>query len=148
MNIGSFKSVNGQLLGSVNTANLSLPRLGLRPVKSNNTRAPAYEVVSLNPGKQWVQVGAIWEAVSKGSGEIFYQGQLDDPSMTQALPIALFGNDDDGYRVAWTRKTARRDSFDDTTTGTRSAPNPSDDFEGNATEAGELATTEDDAPAF
>ncbi len=140
MNIGQFKSVNGQLLGSVNTANLSLPRLSLRPVKSNNTRAPAYEVVSLNPGKQWVQVGAIWEAVSKGSGEIFYQGQIDDPSMAQPLPIALFGDDEEGYRVAWSRNTTKRDSMTDSKPSRNAAP----DFgEGNATETGELAGADD-----
>ena len=40
MNIGSFKSVGGQLLGSVATATIDLARLGLRPVESTNDKAP------------------------------------------------------------------------------------------------------------
>ena len=50
MNIGQFKNVDGRFLGSVATATLHLPRLGLRPVESDNPRAPAFEIVTLNPG--------------------------------------------------------------------------------------------------
>ncbi|TKW69836.1 MAG: DUF736 domain-containing protein, partial [Staphylococcus hominis] len=39
MNIGSFKSTNGQLLGSIATAHIDLPRLGLRPVESDSDKA-------------------------------------------------------------------------------------------------------------
>jgi uncharacterized protein (DUF736 family) len=77
MNIGSFKSVNGQLLGSVATATIDLARLGLRPVESNNERAPAFEIMVLNVAKRWVQIGALWEMTSNSSGESFYQGKLD-----------------------------------------------------------------------
>ena len=146
MNIGQFKNVNGMLLGSVATAALNLPRLGMKPVQSDNPRAPAYEIVALNPGKVWVQVGAVWEATS-GQGEVFYQGRIDDPSMSEPLPIALFRNDGaDGvqaFAVAWSRPQRReRDGFGGT--GERSKPRQDDGFgTGNATESGQLANAGD-----
>ncbi|MBI0533033.1 DUF736 domain-containing protein [Sphingomonas sp. TX0522] len=152
MNIGQFKNVDGRFLGSVATATLHLPRLGLRPVESDNPRAPAFEIVTLNPGRVWVQIGALWEA-STGEGEVFYQGKLDDPSMADPLPIALFGNSEEGYRVAWTRNTRRnRDNFDNG--GQRRSQRRTDDGfgEGNATESGQLvgagAGIDDEIPGF
>ena len=41
---------------------------------------------------------------------IHYTDRFDDPSLPEPLPIALFGNDEDGYRVAW-RRPQRRDDF-------------------------------------
>jgi uncharacterized protein (DUF736 family) len=111
MNIGEFKMSNGRLLGSIATRTIDLPRLGLRPVESNNDKAPAFEIVALNVGNRWVQVGALWEAVAKNTtGEIFYQGSVDDPSLPEPLPVALFGTAEDGMRVAW-RRPQRRDDF-------------------------------------
>ncbi|MBB4097471.1 DUF736 domain-containing protein [Sphingomonas kyeonggiensis] len=111
MNIGEFKQSNGRLMGSIATRTIDLPRLGLRPVESSNDRAPLFEIVALNVGNRWVQVGALWEAVAKHTtGEIFLQGTIDDPSLAEPLPIALFGDDTEGYRVAW-RRPQRRDDF-------------------------------------
>lgn len=111
MNIGEFNVQNGRLLGSIATRTIDLPRLGLRPVESDNDRAPVFEIVALNVGNRWVQVGALWEAVAKHTtGEVFLQGSIDDPSLAEPLPIALFGSDADGYRVAW-RRPQRRDDF-------------------------------------
>jgi uncharacterized protein (DUF736 family) len=111
MNIGEFNNRNGRLMGSIATRTIDLPRLGLRPVESDNDRAPTYEIVALNVGNRWVQLGALWEAVAKHStGEIFLQGSIDDPSLPEPLPIALFGTEQDGYRVAW-RRPQRRDDF-------------------------------------
>ncbi len=67
MNIGEFKLSNGRLLGSIATRTIDLPRLGLRPVESANDKAPLYEIVALNVGNRWVQVGALWEAVVKNT---------------------------------------------------------------------------------
>lgn len=111
MNIGEFKQVNNRLLGSIATRTIDLPRLGLRPVESINDKAPAYEIVALNVGNRWVQVGALWEAVAKNTtGEIFLQGSIDDPSLPEPLPIALFGTAEEGMRVVW-RRPQRRDDF-------------------------------------
>ena len=111
MNIGEFSNNNGRLMGSIATRTIDLPRLGLRPVESDHERAPAYEIVALNVGNRWVQLGALWEAVAKNTtGEVFLQGSIDDPSLREPLPIALFGSERDGYRVAW-RRPQRRDDF-------------------------------------
>ncbi|WP_186402112.1 DUF736 domain-containing protein [Sphingopyxis sp. P1IMeth2] len=111
MNIGEFNVRNGRLLGSIATRTIDLPRLGLRPVESDNDRAPVFEIIALNVGNRWVQVGALWEAVAKHTtGEVFLQGSIDDPGLAEPLPIALFGSDEDGYRVAW-RRPQRRDDF-------------------------------------
>ncbi len=111
MNIGEFKLSNGRVLGSIATRTIDLPRLGLRPVESQNDKAPVFEIVALNVGNRWVQIGALWEAIAKHTtGEVFLQGTIDDPSLPEPLPVALFGSDTEGYRVAW-RRPQRRDDF-------------------------------------
>ena len=148
MNIGSFKSVNGQLLGSVATATIDLARLGLRPVESNNERAPAFEIMVLNVAKRWVQIGALWEMTSNSSGESFYQGKLDDPSLPEPLQIMLFGDVEEGYRVVWNRPTARRENLDGSRTGRRTRANTGDDFAGNATADGQIADANVNDPDY
>jgi uncharacterized protein (DUF736 family) len=119
MNIGEFKQSNGRLLGSIATRTIDLPRLGLRPVESDNDKAPVFEIVALNVGNRWVQIGALWEAVAKHTtGEVFLQGTIDDPSLAEPLSIALFGSDDEGFRVAW-RRPQRRDDFGPATRSSR-----------------------------
>ena len=104
MNIGEFKLNKGRILGWIATRTIDLPKLALRPVESENELAPAYEIIAPNVGGRVVQVGALWEAVAKRTGEVFYQGNVDDPSMPEALPIALFGSIEEGFRVAWRRE--------------------------------------------
>jgi uncharacterized protein (DUF736 family) len=148
MNIGEFNARNGRLLGSIATRTIDLPRLGLRPVESDNDRAPVFEIVALNVGNRWVQVGALWEAVAKHTtGEIFLQGSIDDPSLAEPLPIALFGSDEEGYRVAW-RRPQRRDDFGPAVRSTRR------DYDGggegggfgDSTAGGDGEMTGDEAP--
>lgn len=148
MNIGSFKSVNGQLLGSVATATIDLARLGLRPVESTNERAPAFEIMVLNVAKRWVQIGALWGMTSNSSGESFYQGKLDDPSLPEPLQIMLFGDAEEGYRVVWNRPTARRENLDGSRTGRRTRANTGDDFAGNATADGQIADANVNDPDY
>ena len=54
MNIGSFALKNGQLIGSIATLTVDLARLGLRPVESDNEKAPAFEIMALNVARKWV----------------------------------------------------------------------------------------------
>lgn len=111
MNIGEFKIVNGRIIGWIATRTIDLPKLGLRKVDSAHAMAPVFEILALNVGNRWVQIGALWEAVAKNTtGELFLQGSIDDPSLGEPLPIALFGNEEEGYRVAWRRKQPR-DAF-------------------------------------
>jgi len=164
MQIGSFKPNNGTLFGSISTANLHLPRLGLKPVQSNHERAPAFEVMALNPARRWVQIGALWEATANSTGETFYQGQVDDPSFNAPLPIALFGDGEEGFNVAWNRRRKRQDdTFNDAegapdeSEGSPFGPEPgsdpaprrarrsrrADSFEGNADDSGNLTERQD-----
>jgi len=110
MNIGEFNLKNGRLLGWIATHTIDLPRLGLRSVESENDQAPVYEILAQNVSNRWVQIGALWEATSNKTGEIFLQGNIDDPSMPEPLPIALFGTREEGFNVAW-RRPKRRDDF-------------------------------------
>lgn len=146
MNIGQFKSANGQLIGSIATATIDLARLGLRPVESDNERAPAFEIVTLNVARRWVQIGALWELSSNSTGETFYQGKLDDPSLSEPLQITLFGNDEEGFRVVWNRPQPRRENMDGTRQ-TRRKANDDGFGTGNATDNGQLADA-DEVPAF
>ena len=147
MNIGQFKLVGGQLLGSIATATIDLARLGLRPVQSTSDRAPAFEIVFLNVARRWVVIGALWELTSNATGEVFYQGKLDDPSLPEPLQISLFGNVEEGYRVVWNRPQPRRENMDGSRQ-TRRKANADDGFgSGNATENGQLADS-DEVPAF
>jgi uncharacterized protein (DUF736 family) len=147
MNIGQFKSVSGQLVGSIATATIDLARLGLRPVDSTNERAPAFEIVALNVARRWVQIGALWELTSNSTGEVFYQGKLDDPSLPEPLQITLFGNNDEGFRVVWNRPQPRRENMDGTRQTRRKATADDGFGSGNATDNGQLAET-DEIPAF
>src|SRR3546814_11779517 len=48
----------------------------------------------------------------RSSGESFYQGRIDDPSMSRPMDIALFAKEEGGYDIAWTRRRARQDAPD------------------------------------
>lgn len=143
MNIGEFKLNKGRVTGWIATRAIDLPKLALRPVESENELAPAFEIIAPNVGGRVVQVGALWEAVAKRTGEVFYQGNVDDPSMPEALPIALFGSIEEGFRVAWRRQ--ERDDFGPAVRTTRdNAPsgNRGDDYGfggSTANENGELS---------
>ncbi|EKU73352.1 MULTISPECIES: DUF736 domain-containing protein [Sphingomonadales] len=137
MNIGEFGLKNGRIIGWIATRTIDMAKLGLREVESQNELAPNYEVVAFN-GNRWVQVGALWEAVAKKTGEIFLQGNIDDPSMAEPLPIALFGSVEEGYRVAW-RRPERRDDFGPAVRTSRDNGNP-----GNGGEYGFGGSTADE----
>ncbi|WP_454883046.1 DUF736 domain-containing protein [Sphingomonas oryzagri] len=109
MNIGEVFNQNGRLTGSIATRTIDLPRIGLRKVESENPKAPRFEILALNVARRWVQIGALWEAASKATGELFLAGNIDDPSLPEPLPIALFPADHGGYMVAWRRDTMRSD---------------------------------------
>lgn len=107
MNIGEIrKNANGQLIGSVETLTITRT-IGLRPVTSSNPRAPRFEIVALNDQRRWVIVGALFELSSNATGESFYQGKIDDPSMAQPLYIAAFPREDGSMAVAWQRPRRR-----------------------------------------
>ena len=147
MNIGTFALKNGQLIGSIATATIDLARLGLRPVDSSNDKAPAFEIMAWN-GKRWAQIGALWEATSNSTGEVFYQGRVDDPSLPEPLQVMLFGDEEQGFRVVWNRPAPVRQNMDGSRQ-TRRRQRDDNFGEGNATEDGRITQDEEDhIPAF
>ena len=94
-----------------------------------------------------MQIGALWELTSNSTGEVFYQGKLDDPSLPEPLQITLFGNNDEGFRVVWNRPQPRRENMDGTRQTRRKATADDGFGSGNATDNGQLAES-DEIPAF
>ena len=143
MNIGEIhKNANGQLIGSVETLTITRT-IGLRPVTSSNPRAPRYEIVALNDQRRWVIVGALFELSSNSTGESFYQGKIDDPSMAQPLYIAAFPREDGTMAVAWQRPR-RRDNRLGTAEYGESDMFPADDVGGDRSEEQAGAGRNDD----
>src|SRR3546814_739775 len=83
--------------------------IALREVHSANPKAPKFEVLALSASRAWVQVGALFELFSNGTGEAFLNGKIEDPSLTAPLYISAFAQEDGIYNVVWSRPTRRRD---------------------------------------
>src|SRR3546814_13072650 len=79
------------------------------PVISQNDAAPKYEVMALTPERTWAKVGAMFEQIKKSTGEVFYQGRIDDPSMVNPMDIALWHDREGGFAVLWSRRRPRRE---------------------------------------
>lgn len=107
--VGEFRNVNGQLLGFIASGEIDLQRARLKPIASNNPRAPKFEVEAINRNGRWVPYGALFEATAiHTTGEIFYSGELDDQSWRFPMQIALFGTAEEGFRASWRRDDMAR----------------------------------------
>lgn len=108
MNIGNLKTnEEGVHIGRIATLAFSAT-VALRPFQSTNERAPRFDIVALSAdNRSWVKVGALWEFHSNETGEAFLSGRIDDPSLANAIDIALFRQDDGSYNVAWRRPKVR-----------------------------------------
>ncbi|WP_073977714.1 DUF736 domain-containing protein [Erythrobacter donghaensis] len=104
MNIGTLKAnAEGVLIGRVSTMAFSAT-LALRAFESTNERAPKFDLMALSVDRRsWVKVGALWEYSSNETGECFLSGTIDDPSLVNPIPIALFRQNDGSMNVAWRR---------------------------------------------
>lgn len=109
MNIGSIKQNNaGIYMGRISTLTVAMT-IALKPVTSNNPKAPRFAIYALNPARTWVEVGALFELHSNNTGEAFLNGRIDDPSLAAPLQISAFRQEDGSYNVVWSRPTRRRD---------------------------------------
>ena len=109
MNIGQIKQNDaGIFMGRISTLAVAMT-IALKPVASNNPKAPRFEIHALTPARNWIQVGALFELFSNNTGEAFLNGKIDDPSMTAPLQISAFSQDDGSYNIVWSRPTRRRD---------------------------------------
>ena len=108
-NIG-FLNANerGSFIGKIETLAFTNV-VALRPVQSSNPNAPKFDMMARSAANSWIKIGDVFEQVARTSGEVFYQGRIDDPSMAKPMDIALFRNEEGGYNVAWTRRRTRQD---------------------------------------
>jgi uncharacterized protein (DUF736 family) len=112
MNIGNLKpdAQTNAPVGRIATMNFTA-LIALQEVRSNNPRAPAYDVLALSSDRRtWLKIGALWEFSATGTGESFYSGRIDDPSMAKPLDIAVFRQEDESFNVAWRRPKQRVDT--------------------------------------
>jgi uncharacterized protein (DUF736 family) len=90
MNIGNFKKLaNGTFEGRINTLDLNC-KVRLRRFNSNNEAAPAFNIEGSKTGENWSPLGSLWTNTARNSGEVFYRGYINDPSMSKKLWIAVF----------------------------------------------------------
>ena len=109
MNIGSIKqNKSGVYMGRISTLAVVMA-IALKPVRSDNPKAPRFEVHAKAPDGSYVQVGALFELHSNNTGEAFLNGRIDDPSLSAPLQVSAFMQDDGSYNVVWSRPTRRRD---------------------------------------
>ncbi len=110
MNIGNLKlNEQGTPVGRIVTLGFNAV-VALREVISNNDKAPAFDVMGLSADRRtWVKIGALWEYSANGSGESFYSGRLDDPSLEKALDVAMFRQEDGSFNVSWRRPQRKRE---------------------------------------
>ncbi|MDF0489240.1 MAG: DUF736 family protein [Sphingobium sp.] len=110
--VGEFRNVNGNLVGWLaDGREVDLPRARLRPIQSNNPRAPKFELEGMSPSGRWLNYGGLFKATSHNEdGEIidFFAGELDDNSWSKPFHIALFGSVDEGFRASWRREQPNR----------------------------------------
>ncbi len=122
MKIGNFvPAQNGDYFeGKIVTRTQRFPHLIMRrPAQVLSDQAAAFEIFETNNFGEEVQVGAAWERRRKANQELFYAGMIDDPSFSEAIPIALFGDEREGFAAQWRRE---REPFDGD--GFRSGGNP------------------------
>lgn len=109
MNIGSIKQNEaGIFVGKIATLTIAMT-IALREVHSANPKAPKFEVLALSASRAWVQVGALFELFSNGTGEAFLNGKIEDPSLAAPLYVSAFRQEDGSYNFVWSRPTRRRD---------------------------------------
>lgn len=109
MKIGTFKfdQESNEMVGKIITLTHRFPFLILRkPTETYGDSPPVYEIYEPNSMGEEVNIGAVWERTMKASGQVFLGGNIDDPSFTEPLPIALFGDEFKGFEVRWRRERA------------------------------------------
>ncbi|WP_150293600.1 DUF736 domain-containing protein [Sphingobium estronivorans] len=110
MKIGSFKFDErvGDIIGKIATRRMRFPYLIMKRVEDRQSdSAPVYEIYETNEAGDEIQIGVVWERRMKSNDELFLSGMIDDPSFREPLPIALFGDETNGFDVQWRRERER-----------------------------------------
>jgi len=110
MNIGNLKlNEQGIPVGRIVTLGFNAV-VALREVNSTNDKAPAFDVMGLSADRRtWVKIGALWEYTANGTGDSFFSGRLDDPTLAAPLDVAAFPQEDGSYNVSWRRPQRKRE---------------------------------------
>jgi len=110
MKIGSFKFDEraSDIIGKIATREMRFPYLIMRRVEDRQSdSAPVYEIYETNRAGDEIQIGVVWERKMRSNDEVFLSGMVDDPSFREPLPIALFGDETNGFDVQWRRERER-----------------------------------------
>jgi uncharacterized protein (DUF736 family) len=110
MKIGSFKFDEraSDIIGKIATRTMRFPYLIMRRVEDRQSdSAPVYEIYETSPAGDEIQIGVVWERKMRANAEVFLSGMIDDPSFREPLPIALFGDETNGFDVQWRRERER-----------------------------------------
>ena len=152
MNIGEIKlNASGHYIGRIATLTTAIT-VALRPVVSQNPRAPKFDVLGLNQAaKTWVKIGALFVLTSNSTGEEFLNGRLEDVSFAAPIQISAFRQDDGSYNVVWQRQQRRAALPIDAGADEGMPPVPMDDVEPGMRQTAPAGdglgeSTADDAP--
>ena len=110
MKIGNFKFDEraSDIIGKIATREMRFPYLIMRRVEGRQSdSAPVYEIYETNRAGDEIQIGVVWERKMRSNDEVFLSGMIDDPSFREPLPIALFGDESNGFDVQWRRERER-----------------------------------------
>ena len=110
MKIGNFKFDEraSDIIGKIATREMRFPYLIMRRVEDRQSdSAPVYEIYETNRAGDEIQIGVVWERKMRSNDEVFLSGMIDDPSFREPLPIALFGDETNGFDVQWRRDRDR-----------------------------------------
>jgi uncharacterized protein (DUF736 family) len=107
MKIGNFKFDEraSDIIGKIATREMRFPYLIMRRVEDRQSDStPVYEIYETNRAGDEIQIGVVWERKMRANDEVFLSGMIDDPSFREPLPIALFGDETNGFDVQWRRE--------------------------------------------
>lgn len=110
MKIGNFKFDEraSDIIGKIATREMRFPYIIMRRVEDRQSdSAPVYEIYETNRAGDEIQIGVVWERKMRSNDEVFLSGMIDDPSFREPLPIALFGDETNGFDVQWRRERER-----------------------------------------
>lgn len=104
MIIGRFtESADGTLIGHTRTLFFRSDKVVFEPVAdAASPRAPAYRVYT---GDE-IELGAAWRKAGKGSGTVYYDVKLDDPTFARPIFCRLVQpKQGTGFLLVWERTT-------------------------------------------
>ena len=103
MNIGSVsQNSSGNLVGFIQSLALDLS-IVLRPVTRRHERSPSFDILARNVAGRYIAIGAFWEKPNSKTGEIYYSGRIEDPSLAEPMNIVAFPQEDRSLSIAWSR---------------------------------------------